>query len=201
MEEKRTVLHVKASAAARLKAGGAWVCSNEIVEPLREMESGAPVELEGPHGQELGVACLEPKSLIAARRFGPPGIKLDLSFFRTRLAKALEMRSRLVGGRVFRLAFSEADLLPGLIVDRYGEVLAVQFLTWGMESHKGLVISARRDSAGKFVVAQLYQAYQAQAVQLPFQRAKETTYKIKFEGLADPTRSVGDQVGKIYRPI
>lgn len=63
------------------------------------------------------------------------------------------------------------------------------------------VISARRDSPGKFVVAQLYQAYQAQAVQLPFQRAKETTYKIKFEGLADPTRSVGDQVGKIYRQI
>ncbi len=63
------------------------------------------------------------------------------------------------------------------------------------------VISARRDSAGKFVVAQLYQAYQAEAVQLPFQRGKETTYKIKFEGLADPTRSAGDQVGKIYRQV
>ena len=61
------------------------------------------------------------------------------------------------------------------------------------------VISARRDSPGKFVVAQLYQAYQAQAVQLPYQRTKETTYKIKFEGLADPSRPVGDQVGKIYR--
>jgi hypothetical protein len=61
------------------------------------------------------------------------------------------------------------------------------------------VISPRRDAAGKFVVSQLYQAYQAEAVQLPFQRAKETTYKVKFEGLADPTRAVGDQVGKIYR--
>lgn len=63
------------------------------------------------------------------------------------------------------------------------------------------VISERRDSPGKFVVAQLYQAYQAQAVQLPFQRAKETTYKIKFEGLADPARTAGDQVGKIYRQV
>jgi hypothetical protein len=61
------------------------------------------------------------------------------------------------------------------------------------------VISPRRDSAGKFVVSQLYQAYQAEAVQLPFQRGKETTYKVKFAGLADPTRAVGDQVGKIYR--
>ncbi len=63
------------------------------------------------------------------------------------------------------------------------------------------VISERRDSPGKFVVTQLYQAYQAEAVQLPFQRAKDTTYKIKFEGLADATRPVGDQVGKIYRQV
>jgi len=61
------------------------------------------------------------------------------------------------------------------------------------------VISPRRDAAGKYVVSQLYQAYQAEAIQLPFQRGKETTYKVKFDGLADPTRPVGDQVGKIYR--
>ncbi|MCL5670284.1 MAG: hypothetical protein M1423_03165, partial [Acidobacteria bacterium] len=63
------------------------------------------------------------------------------------------------------------------------------------------VISERRDAPGKFVVAQLYQAYQAQAVQVPFQRAKITTYKVKFSGLADPARAVGDQVGKIYRQV
>jgi hypothetical protein len=61
------------------------------------------------------------------------------------------------------------------------------------------VISPRRDAASKFVVSQLYQAYQAEAVQLPFQRGKETTYKVKFEALADPSRAAGDQVGKIYR--
>lgn len=61
------------------------------------------------------------------------------------------------------------------------------------------VVSPRRDADSKFVVSQLYQAYQANAVQLPFQRGKETTYKVKFEGLADPSRAVGDQVGKIYR--
>jgi hypothetical protein len=61
------------------------------------------------------------------------------------------------------------------------------------------VISPRRDAASKFVVSQLYQAYQAEAVQLPFQRGKETTYKVKFEALADASRAAGDQVGKIYR--
>jgi hypothetical protein len=61
------------------------------------------------------------------------------------------------------------------------------------------VISARRDTSSKFVVSQLYSAYQAEAIQLPFQRGKETTYKVKFVGLADPARSAGDQVGKLYR--
>jgi len=61
------------------------------------------------------------------------------------------------------------------------------------------VISPRRDATGKFVVSQLYSAYQAEAVQLPFLRGKETTYKVKFEGLADAARAAGDQVGKLYR--
>lgn len=61
------------------------------------------------------------------------------------------------------------------------------------------VISPRRDATGKFVISQLYSAYQAEALQLPFQRGKETTYKVKFEGLADASRAAGDQVGKLYR--
>ena len=61
------------------------------------------------------------------------------------------------------------------------------------------VISPRRDVVEKFVVSQLYSAYQAEAVQLPFSRGKETTYKVKFQGLAITTRASGDQVGKIYR--
>jgi hypothetical protein len=61
------------------------------------------------------------------------------------------------------------------------------------------VISPRRDATGKFIVSQLYSAYQAESIQLPFQRGKETTYKVKFEGLADGSRAAGDQVGKLYR--
>ena len=63
------------------------------------------------------------------------------------------------------------------------------------------LLASETNAPGKFVVAQLYQAYQAQAVQVPFQRAKITTYKVKFSGLADPSRAVGDQVGKIYRQV
>jgi hypothetical protein len=49
------------------------------------------------------------------------------------------------------------------------------------------------------VVSHLYQAYQAEAIKLPFQRSKETTYGVKFKGLADSTRPSGDQVGMVWR--
>lgn len=61
------------------------------------------------------------------------------------------------------------------------------------------VISPRRDAAGKFVVSHLYQAYQSEAIKLPFQRSKETTFGVKFKALADPTRATGDQSGQVWR--
>lgn len=61
------------------------------------------------------------------------------------------------------------------------------------------IVSPRIDAPGKFVVSQLYSAYQAQSVAMPFSREKATSVKVKFSGLADPTRPVGDQVGKVYR--
>jgi hypothetical protein len=62
-----------------------------------------------------------------------------------------------------------------------------------------LFISKRKDQSGKFVVAQLYRAYQKDAVKLPVQRGKETAYKIEFDCVADEYRPVGDRGGKIYR--
>jgi hypothetical protein len=62
-------------------------------------------------------------------------------------------------------------------------------------------ISPRRDATGKFVVSHLYQAYQAEAIKLPFQRGKETTFGVKFKGVADSTRPAGDQVGMVWRQV
>ena len=61
-----------------------------------------------------------------------------------------------------------------------------------------LLISKRKDQAAKFVVSQIYRAYQKETVKLPFQRGKETTYKITFQAIADLNRPVGDRGGKIY---
>jgi hypothetical protein len=61
------------------------------------------------------------------------------------------------------------------------------------------LISPRRDVVSKYVVAQLYRAYQADQIQLPFTREKESLFKVKFEGLWVDWRPVGDRVGKVYR--
>lgn len=61
------------------------------------------------------------------------------------------------------------------------------------------IVSPRIDAPGKFVVSQLYSAYQAQSIAMPFSREKASSVKVKFSGLADPARPVGDQVGKVYR--
>jgi hypothetical protein len=62
-------------------------------------------------------------------------------------------------------------------------------------------ISPRRDAVGKFVVSQLYNAVQMEAIKLPYTRKKPTEYGVKFQGLAITTRPVGDQTGKIYRQL
>ena len=64
-----------------------------------------------------------------------------------------------------------------------------------------LLISKRKDQSIKFVVSQIYRAYQKETVKLPFQRSKETTYKITFQAIADENRPVGDRGGKIYRQV
>jgi hypothetical protein len=64
-----------------------------------------------------------------------------------------------------------------------------------------LLISPRKDSSVKFVVSQIYRAYQKTATKLPFQMGKETTYKVDFQAIADLNRPLGDRGGKIYRQV
>ena len=64
-----------------------------------------------------------------------------------------------------------------------------------------LLISKRKDQSEKFVISQIYRAYQKESVKLPFQRGKETTYKVTFQAIADLNRPVGDRGGKIYRQV
>lgn len=120
----------------RLRAGHPWVFSNEIeMSPeTRQWTPGGLVTLIDAGGERLGVATFNPHSLIAARLLSrDPATVIDRGFLATRLKAALALRDTLFDRPFYRLVHSEADGLPGLVIDRFGDVLAIQANTAGME--------------------------------------------------------------------
>jgi 23S rRNA (cytosine1962-C5)-methyltransferase len=121
----------------RVKAGHPWAFSNEIAmdAAARSLPPGCVVRLEGDDGVRHGAWHFNPHSLIAARRLdADPDIAVDAGFWRARFAEALALRERLYDAPHYRLAHAEADRLPGLVLDRYGDALAVQANTAGMDA-------------------------------------------------------------------
>jgi 23S rRNA (cytosine1962-C5)-methyltransferase len=121
----------------RLRAGYPWAFSNElrIDAAARRLPAGRLVRLDDAAGRPLGCATFNVHSLIAARLLSDdPAAVLDRQFFIERLTAAVALRRALIGEPHYRLIHAEADRLPGVIVDRYGEVLAVQTNTAGAEA-------------------------------------------------------------------
>lgn len=120
----------------RLRAGHLWVFSNEVDvarTPLSALAPGQPVQLLDHAGKALGSGYAHPNTLIAARLVDRGGHALDRSLFVHRLNVALALRERRYAEPYYRLVFGEADGLPGLTVDRFGEVLVAQATTAGMD--------------------------------------------------------------------
>jgi len=127
-------------AERRALRGHRWIFSNEIADPIRDFEPGSWVEVLTSKGQSLGVGYINPASLIAVRLVCPPGKQPDESFFRHKLMEASGFREFLYpGAKSLRLVFGESDGLPGLVVDRYGDVLVYQAGTAGMARMEPLV--------------------------------------------------------------
>ncbi|MDW7746048.1 class I SAM-dependent rRNA methyltransferase, partial [Halomonas sp.] len=131
-------LRLKKNADRRLKAGHLWLYSNEIdtrATPIKEIEAGAQVVVEAANGKAMGVAYVNPHSLICARMVSrDPAQGLDRSLLVHRLNQALALRQRLFDKPFYRLVHGEGDLLPGLVIDRFGDVLVVQLNTAGMQA-------------------------------------------------------------------
>ena len=130
----------------RLLAGHLWIYSNEVdsaATPLKDFEPGSAVAILSQRGKWLGNGYVNPHSLICARILSTqPRQPLDERLIEQRLANALAWRERLFARPCYRLAFGESDLLPGLVVDRYGEHLVAQITTAGMERLKPAIIQA-----------------------------------------------------------
>jgi 23S rRNA (cytosine1962-C5)-methyltransferase len=138
------VLRLKRDEDRRLIAGHLWVFSNEVdtqSTPLAQFEAGALVRIAAHNDRTLGLAYVNPHSLISARLLEteqPP----DTAWFVARLKRALRLREQLYAAPNYRLAHGESDGLPGLIVDRYGAQAVVQIGTAGMERLKPEITAA-----------------------------------------------------------
>jgi len=119
--------------AARVRGGHLWVYRSDILE-VKDAPAGAIVSVRDEHNTILGKAFYSAQSQIALRFLTRGNTRVDESFFQKRFQDADELRTRLgVDPQVSRRIYSEADFLPGLVVDRYGDYLVVQSLTQGTE--------------------------------------------------------------------
>ena len=139
-------LYLKRGEDARLRAGHLWVFSNEVDvarSPLTAFEPGDVCAIVDHRGKPLGVGYVNPNSLIAARLVSR-GLDhaLDRSLFVHRLNVALALRERLYAQPYYRLVFGESDGLPGLVLDRFGDVVVGQIATAGMERLKDDITAA-----------------------------------------------------------
>lgn len=122
----------------RLRAGHLWIFSNEVdvkQTPLTDFTPGESARVLDAGGNVLGTAYVNPASLICARLVSrQDNTPLDGALLRQRLQRALHLREKLFERPYYRLCHGEGDFLPGLVVDRYGDVLAVQMSTAGVEA-------------------------------------------------------------------
>ncbi len=138
------------SRTSRILAGHLWVFSNELSVSPRGFEAGSIVEVRDRKNAFLGIGYINPNSLISVRILTREREEINEGFFKKRILNALEYRRRFVKDPLgpdaaLRAVYSEADYLPGLIIDRYAGCVAMQFHTLGMERLSDFVINAVED--------------------------------------------------------
>lgn len=141
-------LKLKPRQDRRLRGGHLWIYSNEVdvaKTPLKDFAPGEIARVVNDKGHFLGYAGVHPHALIAARVLSreaahPPG----RAMFEHRLRTARSLRDALYGNDHYRLLFGESDGLPGLVADRFGDVVVLQTATAAMERFKGKIVDAVR---------------------------------------------------------
>jgi len=139
-------LRLKRGEDRRLSAGHLWVFSNEVDTartPLTAFEPGELCRVVSDRDKFLGYAYVNPHSLISARLLGrDPEFVPGKSLIVHRLQVAQSLRRSLYERPFHRLAYGESDGLPGLVLDRFGDIVVGQIATAGMEKLKGEIVDA-----------------------------------------------------------
>jgi 23S rRNA (cytosine1962-C5)-methyltransferase len=170
---------------ARLRSGAPWAYSNEIVmdKASKALKPGTLVDLVDAKDANLGTGYFNPHSLIAARVLAhEAGAKIDASFFRDRFDRARALRDKLFAKPYYRLIHAEADGCPGLVIDRFNDVLVVQSGTAGMDALEAQWIGALKSEFNPRAIV-----------------VKSDAPSRAHEGLKDDVRIAhGDLAGGVY---
>lgn len=140
----RPVVRILPGRHKRVRAGHPWIYSNEIdmTPEAKALPPGTVVTVTDVSGR-VGTAVFNPKPLISARLLTRDGrATIDRDWMIRRLRRALDLRSLLFDRPFYRLVHAEADGLPGLVIDRYGDICVVQFNSAGMDRLSGIIVDA-----------------------------------------------------------
>lgn len=139
-------LRLKKGADRRLRSGHLWIYSNEVdvaTTPLKTLSAGSEVVVEDATGKFVAMAVVNPASLICARLYSrEKNSYLGQSLIVNRLKQALQFRESYFSKPFYRAFFGDSDLLPGLVVDRFGDYLSVQLTTAAIDQRRDDVIAA-----------------------------------------------------------
>jgi 23S rRNA (cytosine1962-C5)-methyltransferase len=134
-------VRVNRKAAGRVASGHPWIFSSDIAD-RDGAQPGEAVRVTDPRGRALGTAHYSSTSQIALRMLSPAVEEIGRDFYLRRLRAAVSHRARVVRhSDAYRVVHGEGDLLPALVVDRYGDYLVVQTLDQGMDAAKPLIVS------------------------------------------------------------
>lgn len=139
-------LILKSQADRRLKMGHLWIYSNEVdtdQSPLKNFTMGQQALVTSHSGKPLAIALVNPNGLICARVINRDvAHPLNKSLLVHRIKQSLSLREMVFEHPCYRLIYGDSDLLPGLVVDRFGDYLVVQIASAGMELVKDEIIEA-----------------------------------------------------------
>lgn len=137
------IVTLKKGEGRTLKAGGMWVYDNEIASVAGEFEDGDIVEVHDFDGYCMGCGYINRKSKITLRMLSrKKDAVIDESFMERRVRDAWEYRRQTIDTSSCRLIFGEADFLPGIVVDKFADVLVVESLALGIDRWKGVIVEA-----------------------------------------------------------
>ncbi len=126
----------------RVRRGHLWIFSNEVQAAPPEIHAGDLVYFETARKELLGTGFYNPHSLIAGRVLDRHAVTPDALFFQNRLQRAWQLREAVYGGTAYRWVFGEADDLPGLVIDRYGDACVIESYAAGMDKLMPAILEA-----------------------------------------------------------